>query len=241
MPNEFTRGCERAIPVFFNTLQDISANVKQKLKAKTTLENTEADSKDHSKTTNKDSDAAKVKPSKIITAALHADLEQFIHDLYQHHGLEFKINLISVNNIKNVENHLAFGPSMYSTLSIAPITVKLAPMVYKRKYRTGYLFKEMNFEYYIPESDATDESTPTLNDRLEMTRQNVVVAIVVEANLDFNFALEKDGNSMYSEQFTRNVLFRLETEPFVGRDVGQFKIADVDNYFASALIPSLKD
>ena len=240
MPNEFTRGCERAIPVFFNTLQDISANVKQKLKAKSALENTETDSNDHSKTT-KDSDAATVKPLKIITAALHDDLEQFIHDLYQNHGLEFKINLISVNNVKHVENHLAFGQSLYTTLSIAPITVELAPMVYKRKYRTGYLFKEMNFEYYIPESDATDESTPTLNDRLEMTRQNVVVAIVVEANLDFNFSLEKDGESMYSEQITKNVLFRFETEPFVGREVGQFKIADVDNYFASALIPSLKD
>ena len=225
MQNEFLLGAERQISVFFDALNALSNSNKTRV---ITEGETEVLGKDVR-------DGLSGLHSKVMTQELKIEIQQFLESLKQDHDLDFRIKLNTIDGISHRDNHLSFGTQ--TTLLRAPISVELAPMVYKRKYKGGYLFKEMNFEYFIQGGESEDESTPSLDTRVQMTKDLVVVGINVEAKLDFEVELLNNGEPKYFERFDKPVIFRFETEPFKGRDVGQFRICDVDNYFASKMIP----
>ena len=237
MPTQFLNGAERAIAVFFESLDQL-ARIHGPLDQQLEAEKLKSKEQDQDKG---ETDHLQGVHASVMTPRLQNEFVEFIKSLGEEHQLSFHIKLNSINGTSHIDNHLSFGPNMTTTLTRAPISVELAPMVYKRKYKSGYLLKEMNFEYYIADGDCNDESTPSLETRVAMTKDTVVVGIVMEANLDYEVQLEMNGESKYFEHFTKSVQFRFETDPFIGRDIGQFRIADVDNYFGSKLIPNNED
>ena len=176
---------------------------------------------------------------------------------------DLQIRLNSVSNFEKKDTWLCFGDKSIatSTLNKAPVHTEIDPLVFWRHdaEKDHFYFSELNFEYAIKSKDVKGADNldqeldgPLLASRMEATKKGAVLGIDVAVDVDLTVAIkekenyiEKDGESGESAAGTgfkwqttirRPMLFRFQTTHFHGQHyTGTWKIADIDNYFASKL------
>lgn len=166
-------------------------------------------------------------------------------------GLEEELNLFmkfenpQISNMKVKETWICFGDSnrAKTTLNLAPIhtVVSESPHIYWRYNRVtkNWYYTEMNFEYCIQPSVkdvSVDIPDPSLAQRTEATKSGAVLAIEVEFDLKAESVVYHGETPQNSFFIDRKATIRFETSHFVGKCNSKWKIADVDNFFASQLL-----
>ena len=227
LPGTFLEGAKGAIKKFFALLQD---DIKL-----TAQGNKESDSVETSRL------------QKIVSLKLFDELH-FHHQEIANRGLELDIRLNSISHVEKKDTWITFGNRNYvsTTLNKAQIHTTIAPLVYWR-YVPGsriFIFSELNFEYVLPATqvpgaDHLDEDLegPTLGPRLAATREGAVLGIDVSFDADITITIKPAGSEqvLWVDTLRRPLLIRLETSHFIGRYDGKWKIADLDNFYASDL------
>ncbi|KAI8896201.1 hypothetical protein BC833DRAFT_598389 [Globomyces pollinis-pini] len=219
MPDEFMKGAKVALTEFFKVLPN---DVNQTYGNSLTL-----------------------KLSDITTKRLFEEFHQH-HLEFQRLGLELHIKVHSLTDFEKDQTWLLFGPKerVTTTLTQAQIHTSIAPMVMWRVQNPDknprWLFKEMSFEYDFPKdkvviNDDGEAEPPTFSDRSEVTREGAILGIDVKANIHATISVvdKENPDSVWTSTIQRPINFRLETSHMKKRYTGSWKIADIDNLFAS--------
>jgi hypothetical protein len=183
----------------------------------------------------------------ITTPELHSSLNDGLRVLGDTHGLKLRLTNFIISNMKVKEIWICFGDAnrAKSTLNLAPIHTVVSdnPGIYWRYNRKtkNWYYTEMNFEYCIDPSVkdiSQDLPDPTLAERTKATTTGAVLGIEVEYDLKFEAVLNdrKNGELQKTFYIDRLASMRFETLHFTGKCNSKWKIADVDNYFASQVL-----
>jgi hypothetical protein len=223
LQGQFLKGAEVAIRRFFYLLQE---DIRKPLGSEET----------HS---------SEIALRDLVKADLYREI-RYHHEQFHRLELQLEFRLNGISNFKKGENWMEFGPPsrVDSTLQKGQIHTELAPYVFWRydPETKKWLFREVTFEYDISPKDvdlSEDElEPPPLQKRAELTRMGAVVGIDVVADIDATLIVRdpSDESKQWIESIRRPITFRFETTHFSGKYEGGWKIADVDNYFASKLL-----
>jgi hypothetical protein len=223
LQSEFLSGAKLAIIKFFELLQK-------------DIDMVDSDSSDSTLT----NDSMSLR--NVVTKRLYQDFKSH-HESFKRNNLELSIRLNSLSNLKRVQNWMEFGPPerVTTTLEKGMIHSEFAPYVFWRfnPEKRKWLFREVTFEYDVSRTEvdlSQDElEPPSLQTRSELTRMGAVVGIEVLADVDITITI-KENEDVWVETLRREMGFRFETTHFSGKYQGSWKIADVDNCYASGLL-----
>jgi hypothetical protein len=181
----------------------------------------------------------------IVKRNLYQEI-RYHHEQFHHLALQLEFRLNSLSNFRRGDNWMEFGPAsrVNSTLQKGQIHTELAPHVFWRydPETKKWLFREVTFEYDISPKDVDlseeELEPPPLQKRAELTRMGAVVGIDVIADIDATLIVKdpSDESKQWIETMRRPISFRFETTHFSGKYEGGWKIADIDNFFASKLL-----
>ena len=259
LPAPFLRGAKAAVKKFFFLLQE---DIAIKASSSPQVENDHGEEGENGAASPlPDSDLKRI-VSKNLYQQLSDHHAQFAKLGL---SLEMRLNSISNIECKDTWISFGKPSLVSSTLNKADIHTSIAPLVYWRHVpgSKAFFFSELNFEYALPASAVPgsdnlkeDLTGPAFEPRLAATREGAVLGIDVSFDVDLTVSIYSntlpstepgtDDNKEVSTQsdstsplwittIRRPLLVRLETSHFTGRYNGGWKIADVDNFFASKL------
>lgn len=162
------------------------------------------------------------------------------HDQIENTGLELELRLNSVSKFELGQTWMCFGDKRHakSTLKKMPIKVDLGSLVFWRhgKDQSPWLYSELNFEYALGSSPKDLNSAPSFNLRTELTRSGAIVGIEVLFDVDLTCSITSpDKTQKWTETVRRQMMVRFESTYIERKSGGNWRVADIDNFFASKL------
>jgi hypothetical protein len=166
----------------------------------------------------------------------------------QHSNLGEVMNIdVRLNKLRNIRKEkiwVQFGPPdrVTTTLQKAPFHTLMAPSIgWRRDSKLEkWLFREATLEYDLDLEDMGTKSPADplpVSERERFRKMGAVVGVDVYADVNATvFIKSKDNVShQWVNSIARDMVFRFESPHMVTSCAGGWKIADVDNFFASKL------
>jgi hypothetical protein len=191
-----------------------------------------------------DGDTSEITLKDILTENLSAEFQHH-HQQFAMNGLQLTVRLNSVTNFNRVCNWMTFGPRgrVTTTLQKGQIYTEFTPYAFWRfnPEKRKWLYSEGVFEYDVSPNDIdlTEEvlELPSLRTRSELNKMGAVVGIEVTADIDATIIVndKHDPANQWIETIRREMNFRFESTHCSEMNQGSWKIADIDNFYASKL------
>ncbi|KAJ3191386.1 hypothetical protein HK101_007827 [Irineochytrium annulatum] len=133
-----------------------------------------------------------------------------------------------------------------STLLMGPIVGRLAPHAFTRRVKESgksfMLFREVTFEYCLGGMEDPDNGA-SFQEKREAIKEGQVFGVDVEMEAEVHISVrrkvgedEEPGELLYREKCTRDLMLRFESEHFIEKFKGSWRIADVDAVLLDARV-----